>query len=129
MLDVETDLQVRAYGFDRHAHFGKNLVLSDIEEAVPGKDFRIFHQQAPELDEITIARPFVQKGFLHELVQLLISLFGACKIDALLFACLFVMLAKASHPPGSNALGMTCPKCVEQWTVALIEEQNAIDIV
>src|SRR2546430_9244326 len=100
------------------------LKFARFEEAAPGENFRIFHEQSPELDKVTVAGALICKRVLDELVQLCVALTGTCQIDPTLFGRSLVEFAKAGDARGGNCLGMAGADCVQQRTIAFVEEQD-----
>src|SRR6185503_13541742 len=96
-----------ADGFDSSSHVAQDLVLCEIEELVPGDDFRPLHQQAPKFDEIAIGWALVLQRRLDELVQFGETGFGALQIYAVLARDALMVFAKTGHARRGDALGMT----------------------
>ena len=129
MFDVEPDLEVFANGLHRTIHLRQHLMFAFVKEPVPEDDFGIFDKRSPELDEITVARPFACERILHELVELKVAFVRAIEADAARARGFLVVFAKAGDARRRNALGVTGAKGVQERAVALVEEQDSVDVV
>ena len=129
VLDVEADLEVPAHGLDRGLHLREHLVFAFVKEAVPQDDFRIFYQRSPELDEVAIAGPFARQRALHKPIEFRIALARAFEVDAALPCSLLMKLTETRHAGRGDALRVARAERIQQWAVALIKEQDAIDFI
>src|SRR5438093_10012522 len=129
VLLVEADLPSFAAAFYIVVDLVQHLVLGFIKQAIPGDDFRILHEQSPELDEVTVAGPMPLERSLHELVELPVTFARSLEAQARRPGRFLVVLAKTRHPPGRDALGVAGAQRVQQRAVALIEEQDAVDVI
>ena len=118
MFDVETDLKVLSDGLDRLVDPCEHLVFTLVEQAVPKDDFRILDEQAPELDKVAVARSLSGEGVLHEPVE-----------SAAFTRSVLVMLAKTRDARRGDALRVTRAERIQQRAVALIEKQDAVNVV
>src|SRR5258708_1791269 len=69
VFNMEAHLQIGFDRLNRSADFGQNLVFPKIEQAIPGQNLRVFHEQPPKLDEIAIGRTLTKEGLLDEVIQ------------------------------------------------------------
>src|SRR5262249_14256053 len=96
MFNMETDLQIGANPFYRVMDLLQHLVFAVIEKLVPKKKLGELDQQPPKFDKITIGGALVGLSSLHKLIQFVIALFRALKVDAAIPPGFLVMFAKAS---------------------------------
>ena len=129
MLDVKTNLEALAHILYSRAYFGQNLMFGGIKETIPGDELRIFNQQPPELDEVTIAGALVREGVLDKGIELRVASAGAFEIDPGRFGGALVMFTEAGDAGRGDALRVAGTQGIEQWTVSLVEEKDAIDLV
>src|SRR2546422_7209437 len=100
MFDVEPDLEVLVNGLHRSIHLRQHLMFAFVKEPVPQDDFGIFDKRSPELDEITVARPFACERILHELVELKVAFVRA--IEGYLKLDQFVQNSLAGKRPSDG---------------------------
>src|SRR5437773_7458326 len=129
MFDVETDLKVLSDGLDRLVDPGEHLVFTLVEQPVPKDDFRILDEQAPELDKVAVARSLSGEGVLHEPVESGVAFAGTIEIEAAFTRSVLVMLAKTRDARRGDALRVTRSERIQQRAVALIEKQDAVNVV
>src|SRR5207247_2213895 len=107
----------------------QDLMLGFVEQPVPKNNLGILDQHPPELDEVAVAWPLSGQRGLDELVELAVAFASAFEVDAAFAGGPLVMFTEAGDARGRNALGVAGAERVEERTVALVEEEDAVNVV
>src|SRR5262245_18827869 len=125
MPDVPTDLNLIVDAFGRAVDF----ILAVGPSFLPGKDFRIVKQQAPERDEVTIARSLVSPRGAHKLIQLDQALTRPFDRDATLAPPGATVFAEAGERRAAIESTVARADRVVERSLSLRSPQNPINLV
>lgn len=95
VFEVKAQPQAGAHALHGGVDLGKHLVFHRVEQSVPGDDLGPLDQEAPELDEISVARPLALERRLNKLVEVPLPLSGPVEVQAPFLRRSLMMLAKA----------------------------------